>query len=181
MKKFLLTRKTLQYVLGYFIGASLFLIMIPYGLYRASRSFDRLLGIQLIPIPGVRLTVAVALSLFGLMFGFWSLIVQNMIGKGGPLEALNVEVSPKTKNLVVTGPYRYTRNPMLFGTCALYYAVAVYLNSPIAFAIVALFMTFMLIFVIRTEERRLLEDFGSDYEEYRLRVSMFIPWMQKKL
>ncbi len=91
-----------------------------------------------------------------------------------------MEVSPKTQNLVVTGPYRYTRNPMLFGACVYYYAVAVYLNSVIAVALVALFMTFMLIFVKLTEERRLLKDFGNDYEEYRQRVSMFVPWTQKR-
>ena len=89
------------------------------------------------------------------------------------------EISPKTQNLVVTGPYKYSRNPMLFGACAFYYGVAVYLNSPIAAALVTLFMTFMLIFVKLTEEPRLLKDFGSDYEEYRRRVSMFVPWMQK--
>jgi protein-S-isoprenylcysteine O-methyltransferase Ste14 len=176
-----MTRKTLHHVMGYIIGGSLFLIMLPYGLYRASRSFDRLIGIQLIPIPGLRITLAVALFLLGVMFAFWSIVVQNSIGKGGPLEVGNIAVSPKTENLVVTGPYRYTRNPMLFGTCAIYYAVAVVLNSPIALVIVALFMTFMLIFVKLTEERRLLKDFGSSYEKYRQRVSMFIPWMQREL
>jgi protein-S-isoprenylcysteine O-methyltransferase Ste14 len=134
----------------------------------------------LIPISGLRLTLAVILLLFGLLFAFWSIVVQNMVGKGGPLEVVNIEVSPKTQNLVVTGPYRYTRNPMLFGACVFYYAVAIYLNSVIAIAIVTLFMTFMLIFVKLTEERRLLKDFGSDYEEYRQRVSMFVPWMQKQ-
>jgi len=107
-------------------------------------------------------------------------VVQNTIGKGGPLEVAGLEVSPKTQNLVVTGPYQYTRNPMLFGACVYYYAVAIYLNSVIAVALVTLFMTFMLIFVKLTEERRLLKDFGSDYEEYRQRVSMFVPWPQKR-
>jgi protein-S-isoprenylcysteine O-methyltransferase Ste14 len=50
----------------------------------------------------------------------------------------------------------------------------------IAVAIVTLFMTFMLIFVKLSEEPRLLKDFGADYEEYRQRVSMFVPWMQKR-
>jgi protein-S-isoprenylcysteine O-methyltransferase Ste14 len=69
---------------------------------------------------------------------------------------------------------------MLFGTCVFYYGIAAYLNSPIALVLVALFMAFMLIFVKKTEERRLLEDFGSDYQEYRRRVSMFVPWRQKR-
>jgi protein-S-isoprenylcysteine O-methyltransferase Ste14 len=175
-----MTKKNLQHIMGYLIGGSLFLIGMPCGLYLASRSFDHLIDIQLIPVSGLRLALAVILLLLGLLFGFWSIVVQNMVGKGGPLEAVNIEVSPKTQNLVVTGPYRYTRNPMLFGACVLYYAVAVYLNSVIAIAIVTLFMAFMLIFVKLIEERRLLKDFGSDYEEYRQRVSMFVPWMQKQ-
>jgi protein-S-isoprenylcysteine O-methyltransferase Ste14 len=174
-----MTRKTLQYIMGYLIGGLLVLIAIPRGLYQVSRSFDHLTGIQLIPISGLRLTLAVILSLSGLLFGFWSVVVQNMIGKGGPLEIMSIEVSPKTQNLVVTGPYRYTRNPMLFGACVFYYGIAIYLNSVIAITMVALFMTFMLILVKLTEERRLLKDFGSDYEEYRQRVSMFVPWTPK--
>ena len=174
------TKRTVQHILGYVVGGLLFLVLIPRGLCRVSRAFDHLTGIQLIPIAGLRVTVAVILLLFGLLFALWSIVVQNTIGKGGPLEVAGIEVSPKTQNLVVTGPYKYTRNPMLFGACVYYYAIAIYLDSLIAIATVALFMTFMLIFVKLTEERRLLKDFGSDYEEYRRRVSMFVPWMQKR-
>lgn len=174
------TKRDVQYILGYVVGGLLVIGLIPQGLRRASRAFDHLIGRQLIPVTGLRLTIAIALSLFGLLFGVWSIIVQNIVGKGGPLEVAGIEVSPKTQNLVVTGPYKYTRNPMLFGACAFYYGVAVYLNSVIATALVTLFMTFMLIFVKLTEEPRLLKDFGNDYEEYRRHVSMFVPWMQKR-
>ena len=174
------TKRTVQYLVGYVVGGLLVLVLIPLGLRRLSRAFDHLTGNQLIPIPGLRVTLAVGLSLFGLLFGLWSIVVQNMIGKGGPLEVAGLEVSPKTQNLVVTGPYKYTRNPMLFGACVYYFAVAVYLNSVVAVAAVVFFMTFMLIFVKLTEEPRLLKDFGKDYEEYRQRVSMFVPWTQKR-
>lgn len=174
------TKRDVQYILGYVVGGLLVIGLIPQGLRRASRAFDHLIGRQLIPVTSLRLTIAIALSLFGLLFGVWSIIVQNIIGKGGPLEIAGLEVSPKTQNLVVAGPYRYTRNPMLFGACAFYYGVAVYLNSVIAAALVTLFMTFMLLFVKLTEEPRLLKDFGADYEEYRRRVSMFVPWTQKR-
>ncbi len=174
------TKRTVQYILGYLIGGFLVLVLIPLGLRRLSRAFDQRRGIQVIPIPGLRVTLAVGLSLFGLLFGLWSIVVQNTVGKGGPLEIAGLEVSPKTQNLVVTGPYQYTRNPMLFGACVFYFAVAIYLNSVIAVAAVVLFMTFMLIFVKLIEEPRLLKDFGQDYEEYRQRVSMFVPWTQKR-
>ncbi len=175
-----MTKKTVQYLLGYFIGGALVLVLIPLGLYRASRAWDHLIGLRVIPNARLRFTIAGSLSLVGLLFGVWSVVVQNQVGKGGPLQIGNLEVSPKTQNLVVTGPYQYTRNPMLFGACIYYYAVAISLNSVIAVALVTLFMTFMLIFVKRSEEPRLLKDFGSDYEQYRQRVSMFVPWMQKR-
>lgn len=173
-------RRTVQHILGYVVGGSLFLVGIPLGLRRASRAFDPLTGLELIPLTGLRLIIAIGLSLFGLLFAMWSIVIQNIIGQGGPLEVAGLEVSPQTKNLVVTGPYKYTRNPMLFGACVYYYAVSVYLNSVIAVAITALFMTFMLIFVKLTEEPRLLKEFGKEYEEYRQRVSMFIPGRQKR-
>jgi protein-S-isoprenylcysteine O-methyltransferase Ste14 len=173
------TKRTAQYILGYVIGGLLFLILIPLGLRRLSQAFDLLTGIQLIPITGLRFTLAVGLSLFGLLFALWSIVVQNTVGKGGPFEVTGIELSPKTHNLVVTGPYKYTRNPMLFGACVYYYAVAVFLNSVIAVAAVVLFMTFMLILVKLTEEPRLLKEFGKDYEEYCQRVSFIFPWKQK--
>jgi len=115
----------------------------------------------------------------GFLFAVSSLVIQNVKGEGGPVEFAGIEISPKTKHLVVTGPYRFTRNPMLFGAGMLYYALAVYLNSIVAIIIVTLIMIFMLIFVKMTEEPRLLKDFGSEYEEYRKRVSMFVPWPRK--
>jgi protein-S-isoprenylcysteine O-methyltransferase Ste14 len=176
----MLTKRTVQFILGFVVGGLLFLLLIPLGFCRASRAFDHLIGIQLIPFTGLRFTIAIGLSILGLLFALWSNVVLYIVGRGGPLEVAGLEVSPKTQKLVVTGPYKYTRNPMLFGACAYYYAVAVYLNSVIAVAIVALFMNFMLIFVKLTEERRLLKEFGNDYEEYRQRVSMFVPWTQKR-
>jgi steroid 5-alpha reductase family enzyme len=174
------TKRDVQYMLGYIGGGLLVLGLIPLGLWRAARAFDRRIGRQLIPIAGLRLMIASALSLSGLLLGVWSIIVQNKVGKGGPLEFAGIEVSPKTQNLVVTGPYKYSRNPMLFGACVFYYGIAVYLNSLIAAAIVTLFMAGMLIFVKLTEEPRLLKDFGADYAEYRRHVSLFVPWLQKR-
>ena len=171
-----MSKKTFQYILGYIIGGLLFLILIPYCLFCVSRSLDHLISIQLFHSSTLRHVISIILLVIGLLFGFWSNIIQNIKGEGGPVEFANIEISPKTQNLVVTGPYRYTRNPMLFGACMLYYAVAIYLNSIVDLIIVTLFMIFMLVFVNLTEEPRLLKDFGNEYEEYRQKVSMFVPW-----
>ncbi len=173
------SRQTLQEILGYVVGGSLVLVLLPYGLIRASVHLDHLVPVQLIPSPAARLIISGILLVVGLSFGVWSIVIQNVEGKGGPVQIGSLEISPKTQNLVVTGPYRYTRNPMLFGACLFYYAIAVYLNSIIALLLVTLFMLFMLTFVKLSEEPRLRTDFGSAYEEYRRRVSMFIPWPGK--
>ncbi len=176
----MLSRRTLQEILGYLIGGSIVLILLPYGLFRASVHLDPLIPVQLIPFPALRSVLSIGLFIVGLSIGVWSNIVQNLRGKGGPVQFANVQISPKTQNLVVTGPYRYTRNPMLLGACMFYFAIATYLNSIIAVLLVTLFMIFMLIFVKFSEEPRLRKDFGSEYEEYHRKVSMFIPWSRKK-
>ncbi len=174
------SKRALQFTLGYLVAGTLILGLIPLGLRQASVAFDHLTGIHLIPNAGLRVAVAMALVLLGLPLGLWSVVVQYTIGKGGPVEIAGIEVTPKTQNLVITGPYRYTRNPMLLGACAFYYGVAVYLNSVTAAAIVTSFMAVMLVEVKLIEEPRLLKDFGNDYVEYRRRVSMFLPWGQKR-
>ncbi len=162
------------------MGGSFFLLALPLGIYALSRAVDGIFAVQLIPDAVARCAVSAALLACGLCFGLWSIVVQNRIGKGGPLEFMDVEISPKTHALVMTGPYRYTRNPMLFGTCAMYFAWAIFLNSINALCLAALFTAFMLVFVKLTEEKRLLREFGAEYAEYRKRVSMFIPWPAKK-
>jgi protein-S-isoprenylcysteine O-methyltransferase Ste14 len=174
------TRRTAQLILGYVVGGLLVLVLIPFGLWQASAAFDHLTGIQLVPNAALRVAIAVALVVLGLPLGLWSIVVQNTVGRGGPVEIAGIEVTPKTQNLVVTGPYRCTRNPMLLGACVFYYGLAVLLNSVIAVGTVTLFMALMLVEVKLVEEPRLLRDFGNEYEEYRRRVSMFLPWRQRR-
>ena len=96
------------------------------------------------------------------------------------MEISNIEISPKTKYLVVSGPYRFTRNPMLFGTLLIYFAIALMINSITAVILLVLFAVVMLTVVVKKEEERLLKDFGDQYREYRKRTSMIIPWFPKK-
>lgn len=175
-----MNKRNVRFVVGYFVGGLLVLVLIPWGLYRASVRWDQLLPFQLMPNLTLRITLAGILFMTGMFFGIWSIIVQNTRGAGGPVQFLNTDISPRTQKLVVSGPYRYSRNPMLFGACLAYFGVAVLLNSPVALILVVLFMSLMLVFVKRTEEPRLLRDFGSEYEDYRRQVSLFIPWMRKK-
>jgi protein-S-isoprenylcysteine O-methyltransferase Ste14 len=167
-------------ILGYIAGGLLVIVLVPSIIYIITSLFDSVYRIEIIQNTILRWVVIVILLVIGLVYGIWSVIIQGTIGQGGPLEIGNIEISPKTKNLVVSGPYKYTRNPMLFGTLLIYFAFALFINSITSVVLVSAIITFMLTVVVKMEEKRLLKDFGNQYEEYRKTVSIFIPWFQRK-
>jgi len=174
-------KKDKKMILGYIAGGSLVFVLVPLIIYIITSLFDNVYRIEIIQNSIIKWIIITILLVIGLIYGLWSVIIQNTIGEGGPLEIGNIEISPKTKNLVVSGPYKNTRNPMLFGTFSLYLAYALLINSIISVVLVIAIFVIMLTVVVKMEEKRLLKDFGNQYEEYRKKVSMFIPWFQRKI
>jgi len=168
-------------ILGYIVGGLLVIVLVPSIIYIITSLFDNVYRFEIIRNPIIKWIIIIILLITGLIFGIWSVIIQNTIGEGGPVEIGNIEISPKTKNLVVSGPYKNTRNPMLFGTFLIYLAFAIFINSITSVVIVCAIFVFMLTVVVKMEEKRLLKDFGNQYEEYRKKVSMFIPWFQRRI
>jgi protein-S-isoprenylcysteine O-methyltransferase Ste14 len=168
-------------ILGYIVGGLLVIVLVPSIIYIITSLFDNVYRIEIIQNTIIRWVIIIILLMTGLIYGIGSVIIQDTIGQGGPLEIGNIEISPKTKNLVVSGPYKYTRNPMLFGTLLIYLAFALFINSITSVVLVGAIFVFMLTVVVKMEEKRLLKDFGNQYEEYRKTVSMFIPWFQRKI
>ena len=167
-------------ILGYIVGGLLVIVIVPSIICLVTTLMDSIYRIDIIQNEILKWIIALLLLVTGLLFGISSIVFQNVIGKGGPVEIANIEISPKTKNLVVSGPYRFTRNPMLFGTFLVYFSLAIVINSITAVLIVIVFVAFMLTVVVRKEEERLLRDFGNQYEQYRKKTSMIIPWFPKK-
>ena len=167
-------------ILGYIVGGLLVILLVPSVIYLITSLIDNVYRVEIFRNPIIKWTIIIILFVTGFIYGIWSLIIQNTVGQGGPVEIGNIEISPKTKNLVVSGPYKYTRNPMLFGAFLIYLAFALFINSVISVVIVCVLIVFMLTVVVKMEEKRLLKDFGDQYEEYRKTVSRFIPWFQRK-
>jgi protein-S-isoprenylcysteine O-methyltransferase Ste14 len=168
-------------ILGYVVGGLLVIVLAPLFIYTITSLLDNVYRVEIIQNAIIRWVVIVILLAIGLLFGIGSVIVQNTIGQGGPVEIGNIEISPKTKNLVISGPYKYSRNPMLFGTFLMYLAFALFINSITSVVLIGAIFAFMLTVVVKMEEKRLLKDFGTQYEEYRKKVSMFIPWFHRKI
>jgi protein-S-isoprenylcysteine O-methyltransferase Ste14 len=173
--------KDKKMILGYIVGGLLVIGLIPSIIYIITSLIDHVYRIEIIRNTVIKWILIVVFLVIGFIYGIWSIIVQNAIGKGGPVEIGNIEISPKTENLVVSGPYKNTRNPMLFGTFLIYLAFALYMNSITSVVFVSVIFVLMLMFVVKMEEKRLLKDFGNQYEEYRKKVSKFIPWFQRKI
>jgi protein-S-isoprenylcysteine O-methyltransferase Ste14 len=76
--------------------------------------------------------------------------------------------------LVLSGPYRFTRNPMYVGLSLIYVGVAATqaLLWPLVF--LPLVVVYVDRVVIPVEERRLHEVFGADYDQFRARVRRWL-------
>lgn len=165
----------LRYFAGYIVGIGLFMGLIPYGLWRLASWDWAIFSVRILPWDGVRFILAALLSILGMVFVIWSNIFLLLKGRGGPTDIGGICVSPRTQALVVTGPYRHTRNPMVFGVHAVYMALAVYLNSAACLAVLILFFLLIVKSVLKGEEKRLSEDFGEAYAIYKANTPMVVP------
>ncbi len=80
-----------------------------------------------------------------------------------------------TARLVVRGPYRRVRNPMISGVVAILLGEAAVLGSPALLAWACLFLLANALYLPLVEERGLLRRFGDDYARYRAHVPRWVP------
>jgi protein-S-isoprenylcysteine O-methyltransferase Ste14 len=79
-----------------------------------------------------------------------------------------------TSSLVVSGVYRYTRNPMYLGFLLILLGWAAFLSNLLALVVLPAFVLYMNRFQIFPEERALASLFADDYAEYRARVRRWL-------
>ena len=170
----------IRYAAGYLIGIFIFLVLIPLGIWSMAASEYWLFSLPVIPHGGIRLVLAVFFFCLGCLFVLWSNLFLVLRGKGGPTDIAGVSISPRTKKLVNDGPYRYTRNPMVFGVHSIYFSLSLFFNSLGCLLVLVLFYVTLVRLVVLQEEKRLLKDFGSEYAEYRDKTPLFFPWFPKK-
>lgn len=79
-----------------------------------------------------------------------------------------------TPELIVQGPYRFTRNPMYVAMTLLQVGIGVALDNPwiVLLALPALFVVHVI--AVRPEEAYLEEKFGDSYRRYRTAVRRYI-------
>jgi protein-S-isoprenylcysteine O-methyltransferase Ste14 len=78
---------------------------------------------------------------------------------------------------VVTGLYRYVRNPIYIAVVAIILGQAVLMGDWRLIAYGALLWLFFHVFVVAYEEPTLEQTFGREYEAFRAAVPRWIPRM----
>ena len=79
------------------------------------------------------------------------------------------------RRLVLHGPYRYVRNPMISGVVFVLFGEALILISRPHFTWALTFLALNFIYIPLLEEPQLRRRFGEDYNEYRRNVPRLIP------
>jgi protein-S-isoprenylcysteine O-methyltransferase Ste14 len=80
----------------------------------------------------------------------------------------------QAETLVVSGLFRFTRNPMYLGMALVLSAWALYLANALAIIGPVLFVASITALQIKPEEEVLGKIFGQDYAEYRKRVRRWL-------
>lgn len=76
--------------------------------------------------------------------------------------------------LVVTGLYRFSRNPMYLGMAILLTGWALWLGNPANAVFLILFVALITVLQIKPEEKALRDNFGDEYDAYCARVRRWI-------
>ena len=160
-------------IFGYFVGVLLFLVFFPALMYAVAVNF--VVSVDSL----IASTVGAIFVLIGAVFMVWSNIDMVKIGRGCPTDGFNIALGERTKKLIVQGPYKYTRNPMLFGTFVFYVGLALLFNSYSALIVPIVFISYMVWHVKKFEEPRLYNDFKDEYVEYKKRTPLLFPKFKK--
>lgn len=107
----------------------------------------------------------------GMLLVIWANYALLHIGKIGLRDR---EPMQRPSNLVLVGPYRFTRNPIYFGCLLMILGLVIVWSSVvIAFLLVVVYIIFRYVFIKR-EEIILEEEFGEEYRDFKKRVRRWI-------
>lgn len=156
-------RQWLAPVGALFFGTSLLMIFL------AGLKLDHYWGLpDLLPSP-YHLIVFIPLLMLGVILWGWC-VVLFFKSKGTP-----VPFNPPPK-LIDTGPYAYTRNPMLSGVVFMFAALGILMKSiTVTFVITPILILIIVIELKMIEEPELEKRLGEPYRKYKKRVPMFFP------
>jgi protein-S-isoprenylcysteine O-methyltransferase Ste14 len=105
----------------------------------------------------------------GLALGAWTVRLLARIGQG------TLAAWDPTRHLVVAGPYRYVRNPMITAVFGVLLGEAALFGSPALLIWSGVFLAINCMYFLIYEEPGLERRFGEEYRLYKRNVPRWIP------
>ena len=123
-----------------------------------------------------RIPETIFLKILGIMVGcaglslfFYTVLLFKNIGKG------TLAPWSEKQKLVVVGPYRYCRNPMISGVLFILIGETLILHSLPILIWAGCFFVINTVYFLVSEEPGLERKFGDDYRLYKKHVSRWLP------
>jgi len=160
--------------LGILVIATIFscILMAPFYIFNVSTQV--LVDVFTFPadiIPQPFNLVGILLIPIGMFLIIWANFTLLYIGR---ISLKDREPMQRPENLVLAGPYRFSRNPLYFGALlSLLGSVIVWSSVVTAFLTILVYIIFKNMF-IKKEELILEEEFGDEYRKYKKRVRRWI-------
>ena len=156
-----------SHLFGYLLGLLIFVIGIPALMWLVSgRPWPY------VPDSTLLCVFSALFAICGLVLSIYSIVYMRIVGKGNPFDAYGHEIAPRTRHLMTGGPYGLCRNPMLVGIYIYDVGILVWLWSVLPL-LVFLIEVILLTLQVRSEEKRLENDFGQEYLDYKKRVGRY--------
>ena len=105
----------------------------------------------------------------GLALVIWTVRLFILVGRG------TLAPWDPTSKLVVRGPYRLVRNPMITGVASILVGEALFIRSWGIAIELAVFVAVNAVYFPLVEEPGLRRRFGAQYDEYLARVPRWLP------
>ena len=164
-------------ILALIISGIFIVVILPILMILLANFLDDLFGWPKLLSHPWNFVVATPVLIIGFFWAIWANIDLFTKGKGSPIPT----ESTQTKIMVASGPYRYCRNPMIFGTFLIFAGLGIFVNSLTLLVIIAPVMLILLCVYVKLREEHALEArFGAPYREYKNSTSFVIPWFPRK-
>lgn len=159
----------------------LFVVVIPLMTWWVGKLVDTVLLLPVFPPFPLNLIIGYGILVSGAVICWVSMIQLYRAGRGLPWG--DVDEAAQSTELVTTGLYGYTRNPMILGLLILLSGIGWVVQSITTILITPLVMFVILwVWLKRREEPQLEQRFGEAYRVYRETTPLIIPrpWRRDK-
>lgn len=153
----------------FLIAAFIFPTMIPILLVLVLPLLDKSFGIKPFYFGWINILIGVVGIIKGFTIAIWTIVLQITRASGTPFPML------PTKKLLVSGPFKYCRNPMTLGTIIGYAGIAILVGSWASLIFVSVLAALLIAYLKFIEEKELLLRFGNEYKEFKKKTPFIIP------